>query len=112
MKKIEAIIRPSKLDEVKEALQLIGIRGMTVSQVVGCGTQKGHVSFYRGQEYTVNLLEKIKLEIVVEDNFVEQVVNRISNVGKTGEIGDGKIFVYPVEKAVRIRTGESGNEAI
>ena len=112
MKKVEAIIRPSKLDEVKDALELIGIRGMTVSQVVGCGTQKGHKSVYRGQEYTVKLLDKVKIEIVVEDKFVDQVVNRITAAGKTGEIGDGKIFVYPVEKAVRIRTGESGDDAI
>lgn len=112
MKKVEAIIRPSKLDEVKEDLKLIGIRGMTVSQVAGCGIQKGHTSVYRGQEYTVNLIEKIKIEIVVEDKFVEQVVNRISLVARTGDIGDGKIFVYPVEKAVRIRTGESGEDAI
>ena len=112
MKKVEAIIRPSKLDEIKDALKLIGIRGMTVSQVVGCGTQKGHTSVYRGQEYTVNLLDKVKIEIVVEDKFVDQVVNRIITAGKTGEIGDGKIFVYPVDKAVRIRTGESGEDAI
>lgn len=112
MKKIEAIIRPSKLDEVKEALELIGVRGMTVSQVVGCGTQKGHTSVYRGQEYIINLLDKVKIEIVVEDKFVEQLVNRISMAAKTGEIGDGKVFVYPVEKAVRIRTGESGEDAI
>ena len=112
MKKIEAIIRPSKLDEVKDALELIGIRGMTVSQVVGCGTQKGHTSVFRGREYTVNSLDKVKIEIVVEDKFVEQIVNRIATAGKTGEIGDGKIFVYPVDKAVRIRTGESGDDAI
>ena len=112
MKKVEAIIRPSKLDEIKDALKLIGIRGMTVSQVVGCGTQKGHTSVYRGQEYTVNLIDKVKIEIVVEDKFVDQVVNRIITAGKTGEIGDGKIFVYPVDKAVRIRTGESGEDAI
>jgi len=112
VKKVEAIIRPSKLDEIKDALKLIGIRGMTVSQVVGCGTQKGHTSVYRGREYTVNLLDKVKIEIVVEDKFVEQIVNRIATAGKTGEIGDGKIFVYPVDKAVRIRTGESGEDAI
>jgi len=112
VKKVEAIIRPSKLDEVKEALALIGVRGMTVSQVAGCGIQKGHVSVYRGQEYTVNLLDKIKIEIVVEDKFVEQVINRIATAGKTGEVGDGKIFVCAVEKAIRIRTGESGEDAI
>lgn len=112
VKKVEAILRPAKFDQVKEALELIGIRGMTVSQIVGCGTQKGHVSVYRGQEYSINLLDKIKIEIVVEDKFVDQVINRISSTAKTGEIGDGKIFVYPVEKAVRIRTGESGEDAI
>lgn len=112
MKKVEAIIRPSKLEEVKEALGLIGIRGMTVSRVAGCGTQKGHVSVYRGQEYIINLLDKMKIEIVVEDKFVEQVINRIATVGNTGEVGDGKIFVYSVEKAIRIRTGESGEDAI
>ncbi len=112
MKKVEAIIRPSKFNEVKEALELIGIRGMTVAQVTGCGIQKGHTSVYRGQEYTINLLEKVKIEIVVEDKFVDQVVNRIAVAARTGEIGDGKIFIYPVEKAVRIRTGESGEDAI
>ncbi|WP_418791613.1 P-II family nitrogen regulator [Phosphitispora sp. TUW77] len=112
MKKIEAIIRPSKLDEVKKALELIEVRGMTVSQVVGCGTQQGHTAVYRGQEYTVNLLEKVKIEIVTEDKFVEQIINRISTAAKTGAIGDGKIFIYPVEKAVRIRTGEIGEDAI
>jgi len=112
VKKIEAIIRPSKLEDVKEALELIGIRGLTVSQVSGCGTQKGHTSVFRGQEYTVKLLDKVKLEIVVEDKFVEQVINRISMTARTGQAGDGKIFVYPVEKAVRIRTGESGDDAI
>lgn len=112
MKKIEAILRPTKLEVVKEALELIGIRGMTVSQVIGCGTQQGQTSVFRGQAYTVRLLEKIKIEIVVEDKFVEQVVNRIATAARTGEIGDGKIFVFPVEKAVRIRTGESGEDAI
>ncbi len=112
MKKIEVILRPSKFNEVKEALELIGIRGMTVSQVIGCGTQKGQTSVFRGQEYTINLLDKVKIEVVVEDKFVDQLVNRIVMVAKTGEIGDGKIFVYPVEKAVRIRTGESGEDAI
>ncbi len=112
MKKVEAIIRPSKLDEVKAALELINVRGMTVSHVIGCGAQKGHTSVYRGQEYTVNLLEKVKVEVVVEDNFTEQIANCIAKAAYTGEIGDGKIFVYPVEKAVRIRTGESGEDAI
>lgn len=112
MKKIEAIIRPEKFEEVKEALELIGIRGMTVTEIAGCGTQKGHTALYRGQEYTIQLRHKIKIEIVVEDRFAEQVINRIVLVAQTGEVGDGKIFVYPVEKAVRIRTGESGEDAI
>jgi len=112
LKKIEAIIRPSKFDDVKEALELIGVHGMTVSRVVGCGTQKGHTSVYRGQEYEITLLEKVKIEIVVEDKFVNQIVSRISQAAITGEIGDGKIFICPVEKAVRIRTGESGEDAI
>lgn len=112
MKKVEAIVRPSRFEEVKAALELIGVRGMTVTQVIGCGTQKGHTSVYRGQEFTVNLLEKMKIEIVVEDNFVDQVVNRISEAARTGKFGDGKIFVSPVERVVRIRTGETGEEAI
>ena len=112
MKKVEAIIRPEKFEAVKEALELIGIRGMTVSEVVGCGTQKGHTEVYRGKEYTIQLRNKIKVETVVEDRFVEQVVTRIINVAQTGEVGDGKIFVTPEEKAVRIRTGESGESAI
>ncbi|GAB4259308.1 P-II family nitrogen regulator [Thermincola ferriacetica] len=112
MKKVEAIIRPAKLNEVKEALELIGIRGMTVSHVIGCGTQMGLTSVYRGQVYNINLLEKIKIEIVAEDRFVDQIIKKISEAARSGEIGDGKIFVYPVEKAVRIRTGESGADAI
>ncbi|ADG81576.1 nitrogen regulatory protein P-II [Thermincola ferriacetica] len=112
MKKVEAIIRPAKLNEVKEALELIGIRGMTVSHVIGCGTQMGLTSVYRGQVYNINLLEKIKIEIVAEDRFIDQIIKKISEAARSGEIGDGKIFVYPVEKAVRIRTGESGPDAI
>lgn len=112
MKKIEAIVRPDKFEEVKSALELIGIRGITVTEVAGCGTQKGHTALYRGQEYTIQLRNKVKIETVVEDHFVDQVVNRIMMVAQTGEVGDGKIFVYPVEKAVRIRTGESGEDAI
>lgn len=112
MKKIEAIIRPEKFDEVKAALELIGIRGLTVTEVSGCGTQKGHTTVYRGKEYTIQLRQKVKIETVVEDRFAEQVVNRIVLVAQTGAVGDGKIFVYPVEKAVRIRTGESGEDAI
>lgn len=112
MKKIEAIIRPSKLDEVKEALDKDGCRGMTVSQVVGCGQQKGHKQVYRGTEYSINLLAKVKVEIVVRDEQVESVVNTLAAAARSGEIGDGKIFVYPVENALRIRTGESGEEVI
>ncbi|MFZ5596059.1 MAG: P-II family nitrogen regulator [Bacillota bacterium] len=112
MKKIEAIIRPQKLDEVKEALNRSGIHGMTVSQVYGCGKQKGMVGVYRGQEYSINLLPKIRVEIVVRDDKVDEVVGVICDVSRTGEIGDGKIFVSTIENAVRIRTGEKGNEAL
>ncbi len=112
MKKIEAVIRPSKLEEVKEALNEYGIQGMTVTQVMGCGKQKGRVNVYRGQEYTINLLPKIKIEIILRDNRVDEVIDLISKTARTGEVGDGKIFVYPVENAVRIRTGESGDEAV
>jgi len=112
MKKIEAIIRPSKMDEVKEALGKFGIRGITVNQVVGCGLQQGKKEVYRGTEYTIDLLPKIKLEIILEDKWVDEVVRIIVAAGRTGEIGDGKIFVYSVENAVRIRTGESGDASI
>jgi nitrogen regulatory protein P-II 1 len=112
MKKIEAVIRPSKLEDVKDALGIYGIHGMTVSQVLGCGLQRGRVSVYRGHEYSINLLPKLKVEIVVKDHVVEEVVRVIMDAARTGEIGDGKVFIYPVENAVRIRTGESGNEAI
>lgn len=112
MKKIEAIIRPSKLDDVKDALDKYGIRGMTVTQVIGCGLQKGHTQIYRGTEYSINLLAKIKVEVVVKDKLVEDVVNLIATTARSGEIGDGKIFIYPVENAVRIRTGEAGEEVL
>lgn len=112
MKKIEAIIRASKLEEVKDALERFGIYGMTVSQVLGCGLQKGRTGLYRGHEYSINLLPKIKLEIVIRDRWVEDVVRIISEAARTGEVGDGKIFVYPVEDALRVRTGESGEDAI
>ncbi|MDA8213482.1 MAG: P-II family nitrogen regulator [Clostridia bacterium] len=112
MKKIEAIIRPSKLDDVKDALDKYGIRGMTVTQVIGCGLQKGHTQIYRGTEYSINLLAKIKVEVVVKDKLVEDVVNLIATTARSGEIGDGKIFIYPVENAVRIRTGEAGEEVV
>ncbi|SMO63688.1 nitrogen regulatory protein P-II family [Balnearium lithotrophicum] len=112
MKKIEAIIKPFKLDEVKEALTEIGISGMTVSEVKGFGRQKGHTELYRGAEYVIDLIPKIKLEIVVSENLVEKALDVIVNSARTGKIGDGKIFVIPVEDAVRIRTGERGDEAL
>lgn len=112
MKKIEAIIRPTMLEEVKEALGKFGIHGMTVSEVLGCGLQKGRIGVYRGQEYEINLLQKIKIEIIIRDKWVDEVIRIITNTARTGEIGDGKIFVYPIENAVRVRTGESGDEAL
>ena len=112
MKKIEAIIKPFKLDEVKEALSRAGVDGLTVSEVKGFGRQKGHTELYRGAEYVVDFLPKVKLEIVVDDSKVSEVVNAISNTAKTGRIGDGKIFVLPLEEVVRIRTGERGGDAI
>ncbi|MDJ1168516.1 P-II family nitrogen regulator [Roseofilum sp. BLCC_M154] len=112
MKKIEAIIRPFKLDEVKIALVNAGIVGMTVSEVRGFGRQKGQTERYRGSEYTVEFLQKLKLEVVVEDTEVQKVVDQIISAARTGEIGDGKIFISPVETVVRIRTGESNQQAI
>ena len=112
MKLIKAIIKPFKLDDVREALSEIGIQGITVSEVKGFGRQKGHTELYRGAEYRVDFLPKVKLETVVSDEDVENVVNAIRESANTGKIGDGKIFVVPVEQAIRIRTGESGNEAL
>ncbi|MBI5888373.1 MAG: P-II family nitrogen regulator [Deltaproteobacteria bacterium] len=112
MKKIEAIIKPFKLDEVKEALNEIGIKGITVSEVKGFGRQKGHTELYRGTEYVVDFLPKIKLEIVVKADMVARVVETIVNTARTGRIGDGKVFVLSVDEVVRIRTGEKGEEAI
>ena len=112
MRKIEAIIKPFKLDEVKEALNAIGVQGITVSEVKGFGRQKGHTELYRGAEYVVDFLPKIKVEIVVGDDMVEKVTDAIQSAANTGRIGDGKIFVLPVGEAVRIRTGERGEEAI
>jgi nitrogen regulatory protein P-II 1 len=112
MKKIEAIIRPFKLDEVKIALVNAGIIGMTVSEVRGFGRQKGQTERYRGSEYTVEFLQKLKVEIVVEDAQVDMVIDKIIAAARTGEIGDGKIFVSPVEQIVRIRTGEKNTEAV
>ncbi len=112
MKKIEAIIKPFKLDEVKNALAEIGIQGLTVYEAKGFGRQKGHTELYRGAEYVVDFLPKIKLEIVVEDDLLEQAIDCIEQAAKTGRIGDGKIFVYNIDQAIRIRTGEKGNNAI
>ncbi len=112
MKKIEAIIKPFKLDEAKEALSSIGVQGLTVSEVRGFGRQKGHTELYRGAEYVVDFLPKVKLEVVVSDDAVEKVTRGLLEACQTGRIGDGKIFVLPVEKAVRIRTGETGDAAI
>lgn len=112
MKKIEAIIKPFKLDEVKEALSKEGIQGMTVSEVKGFGRQRGHTELYRGAEYVVDFLPKVKLEILVEDEKAGTVADTILNAARTGRIGDGKIFVLPVEDAVRIRTGERGIDAV
>jgi nitrogen regulatory protein P-II 1 len=112
MKLIEAIIKPFKLDEVKDALNEIGIEGITVSEVKGFGRQKGHTELYRGAEYVVDFIPKIKMEIAVSDDLVAKVVETIQNTAKTGRIGDGKIFVIALEEAVRIRTGEKGSDAI
>ena len=112
MKKIEAIIKPFKLEEVKEALAELGIEGMTVTEVKGFGRQKGHTEIYRGSEYTVDFLPKIKIEVVLADNMTVSAVDAIVKAAKTGKIGDGKIFVTPIEEAVRIRTEEKGEQAV
>lgn len=112
MKKVEAIIRPGKLDDVQSALNDFGISGLTVTQVLGCGKQKGHTQVYRGVEYKVYLLPKVKIEVVVKDQALEQVISIITEAARTGEVGDGKIFVYPMEEAVRIRTGERGDDVL
>jgi nitrogen regulatory protein P-II 1 len=112
MKKIEAIIKPFKLDEVKEALQDVGIQGITVTEAKGFGRQKGHTELYRGAEYVVDFLPKVKLEVVLDDSLVERAVEAIEQAARTGRIGDGKIFVSAIEEAIRIRTGESGAEAV
>jgi nitrogen regulatory protein P-II 1 len=112
MKKIEAIIKPFKLSEVKEALHEVGIQGMTVTEVKGFGRQKGHTEIYRGSEYTVDFLPKVKIEIIVADTSVKPAVEAIMKGAKTGKIGDGKIFIIPVENAVRIRTDEQGEAAV
>ncbi|MDP4180333.1 MAG: P-II family nitrogen regulator [Bacillota bacterium] len=112
MKKIEAVIRPGKLEEIKEALNKFNVHGLTISQVMGCGLQKGRKEYYRGTEITLNLLPKVKIEIIAKDDHVEEIIRLISQEAKTGEVGDGKIFIYNVEDAVRIRTGERGEAAI
>ena len=112
VKKIEAIIKPFKLDEVKEALQEAGIQGLSVTEVKGFGRQKGHTELYRGAEYVVDFLPKVKLEVIVDDNMAERVVEAIAAAAQTGRIGDGKIFVIPVETALRIRTGERNEDAL
>ncbi|VAW63351.1 Nitrogen regulatory protein P-II, GlnK [hydrothermal vent metagenome] len=112
MKLISAIIKPFKLDDVREALSEIGVQGITVTEVKGFGRQKGHTELYRGAEYVVDFLPKVKLEVAVDDSIVEQVIEATRNAANTGKIGDGKIFVYPVEQVIRIRTGESGPEAL
>ncbi len=112
MKKIEAIIKPFKLDEVKDALNEIGIQGMTVTEVKGFGRQKGHTELYRGAEYVVDFIPKIKVEIVIADALAEKAVSTIAQVARTGKIGDGKLFVYSVDEVVRIRTGERGETAV
>ena len=112
MKKIEAIIKPFKLDEVKEALQEIGLQGITVIEARGFGRQKGHTELYRGAEYVVDFLPKVKIEVVVPDDMVEKTIEAVVSAAQTGRIGDGKIFVSPIEDAIRIRTGERGDAAI
>lgn len=112
MKKIEAIIKPFKLDDVKNALSEIGVTGMTISEVKGYGRQKGHTEVYRGAEYVVDFIPKVKIEIVVESSLVDQVVDKIRESANSGKIGDGKIFVLPVEHVVRVRTGEKNGEAL
>lgn len=112
MTKIECLLRPDRFEHVKEALTRYGAKGMTVSQVMGCGLQKGHTEIYRGAEYNISLLPKVKLEIVVKDHQVQEVAELIVNAARTGQIGDGKIFIYPIADAIRIRTGETGEAAI
>ena len=112
MKKVECIIKPFKLEDVKEALADVGVTGMTVSEVKGFGRQKGHTELYRGSEYTVDFLPKVKIEIIVKDEDVDRVVESIATAARTGRIGDGKIFIHPVDKVIRIRTGETDTEAI
>ena len=112
MKKIEAIIKPFKLDEIKKGLNELGVQGMTVTEVKGFGRQKGHLEFYRGVEYDINFVPKLKIEVVLPDEMADKAISVIQEKAKTGEIGDGKIFIYPIENIIRIRTGESGEAAV
>ena len=112
MKKIEAIIKPFKLDEVKDALHEVGIQGITISEAKGFGRQKGHTELYRGAEYVVDFLPKVRLEVILEDKLVEPAIEAITNAAATGRIGDGKIFISPIEDVIRIRTGERGKDAV
>lgn len=112
MKKIEAIVRPTKLEAVKSALNMVGITGMTITEVKGCGHQKGHVEYYRGSEYVVNLIGKVKFEVVVKDDILDKAIDAIIESARTGEIGDGKIFVSDIANAIRVRTGERGDQVI
>ncbi|MGD0538350.1 MAG: P-II family nitrogen regulator [Verrucomicrobiota bacterium] len=112
MKKLETIIKPFKLNDVKQALNDIGVLGMTVTEVKGCGRQKGHTEIYRGSEYTVDFLPKIKIEMVLPDHLVQQVVDTITKTAVTGKIGDGKIFIWTIDDAIRLRTGEHGDQAV
>lgn len=112
MKKIEAIIRPFRVDDVREALAEIGVKGMTLTEVKGYGRQKGHTELYRGSEYQIDFLPKIKIEVIVGDTIADKVIDTIMNAARTGQVGDGKIFVYPVEDVIRVRTGESGEDAL
>jgi nitrogen regulatory protein PII len=112
MKKVEAIIKPFRLDDVKEALNEIGIQGMTITEVKGYGRQKGHKEIYRGAEYIVDFIPKIKIEVVIENEWVEKVTDKIREAAKTGKLGDGKIFVINIEEVIRVRTGEKGKDAI
>jgi len=112
MKQITAVIKPFKLEEVREALGEVGVSGLTVTEVKGFGRQKGHTELYRGAEYVVDFLPKVKIEVVCPDDFAERAIEAIRNAAQTGRIGDGKIFVYPIEQAIRIRTGESGDDAL
>ncbi|HEX9656935.1 MAG TPA: P-II family nitrogen regulator [Bacteroidota bacterium] len=112
MKKVEAIIRPFRMDDVREALAEVGVKGMTLTEVKGYGRQKGHTEMYRGSEYQIDFLPKIKLEVVVADSLADKVVDTILKAAKTGQVGDGKIFIYDIEDVIRVRTGESGEDAL